>query len=71
MSVRPDLSVVVPVHNEASRVGAGLQELVDYLGALGLTSEIVLVDDGSSDGTLCALIQLTTSLICPERVRHR
>lgn len=52
MSVCPDLSVVVPVHNEASRVVAGLQALVDYLGALGLTSEIVVVDDGSSDQTV-------------------
>ncbi|MCX6545559.1 MAG: glycosyltransferase [Acidobacteria bacterium] len=52
MSARPDLSVVVPVHNEASRVVAGLQALVSYLAALPLTSEIVLVDDGSSDETV-------------------
>jgi dolichyl-phosphate beta-glucosyltransferase len=52
MSVGPDLSVVVPVHNEAPRVVAGLQELTSYLGTLGLASEIVLVDDGSSDETV-------------------
>ena len=47
----PRLSVVVPVYNEARRVEAGVSAITAYLAAAGLPSELVLVDDGSTDGT--------------------
>ncbi|MBL8723544.1 MAG: glycosyltransferase family 2 protein [Planctomycetes bacterium] len=47
----PELSVVVPIYNERDNV-APLHEALTYaLAALGLPYEIVLVDDGSRDGT--------------------
>jgi glycosyltransferase involved in cell wall biosynthesis len=48
----PDLSVVVPVYNEADVVAATLTELLATLGQLaGLSWEVVVVDDGSTDAT--------------------
>lgn len=48
---RPDLSVVVPAYNEALRLPATLARVRGHLAARGLRHEIVVVDDGSSDGT--------------------
>lgn len=50
----PDISVVLPAHNEAGNVGPMAQTLEKLLKPLGRT-EIVFVDDGSSDGTLGAI----------------
>ncbi len=46
-----DLSVVVPVYNEEESLPALVSELHEVLGPAGLSYEIVLVDDGSSDGS--------------------
>jgi glycosyltransferase involved in cell wall biosynthesis len=45
------LSVVFPVYNEAGNVEALVDEVVRVCGALGREYEIVVVDDGSDDGT--------------------
>ena len=50
----PDLSIVLPAHNEAENIApmvAALKEVAAPLGAI----EIIFVDDGSHDGTLAAL----------------
>ena len=49
--LQPDISMVVPVYNEASRITSGLQAIVAYARGLPLSSEIVIVDDGSTDET--------------------
>ena len=49
---RPELSVVIPVYNEEARVGRTLEEAIAYLKKKGILSEILVVDDGSEDGTL-------------------
>lgn len=46
-----DLSVVVPVFNEADNVDALHAEIVAALAPSGLEYEVLFVDDGSSDGT--------------------
>ena len=54
VSPEPELSVVVPVMNEADNVRPLIDEIVAALR--GVTPfEIVYVDDGSTDGTLDAL----------------
>jgi glycosyltransferase involved in cell wall biosynthesis len=45
------VSVVVPAYNEAESLPALLAELDPPLESLGQSYEIVLVDDGSTDGT--------------------
>lgn len=47
-----DLSVVIPVYNEAESLPALWPELVSVLEPMGLAFEVVFVDDGSSDGSV-------------------
>ena len=46
-----NLSVVIPAHNEAEVVEPTLRGLIAHLGPEGIDYEIVVVDDGSPDGT--------------------
>lgn len=48
----PDLTVVVPTYNEAAIIVATLEEIAAHLQRLGLSGEIMVADDGSSDQTL-------------------
>jgi len=45
------LSIVIPAYNEAVRLGKTLRTVVDYLRGDWPDSELILVDDGSSDDT--------------------
>src|SRR5437773_3290607 len=47
----PELSVVVPAFNEAARLGPSLRAIVAYLKEQRQESEVIVVDDGSSDNT--------------------
>lgn len=51
----PTLSVVVPLFDEESVVPALAERLVQSLDELGVAAEVILVDDGSNDGTLAAI----------------
>src|SRR5882724_2956693 len=55
MSARPVLSVVCTVYNEEDAIPELLQRLVLVLSTLDVSSEIVMVDDGSKDRTLVRL----------------
>ena len=50
-----DLSIVIPLHNEADNVGPLIDELYAALGELGRSFEVILVDDGSTDETFARL----------------
>ena len=45
----PQLSILVPVYNEAATVERALEALLE--ADLPFTTELVVVDDGSTDGT--------------------
>ena len=47
----PRLSIVVPAYNEAARLGATLRAIVAYLNERRESSEVIVVDDGSTDNT--------------------
>jgi glycosyltransferase involved in cell wall biosynthesis len=47
----PDLSVVVPVFNEAAHLEATIEALVVAVERSGWSAELVVVDDGSTDGS--------------------
>lgn len=49
------LSVVVPVYNEEANAEPLVRTIVEAVRPLGLPFELVIVDDGSRDGTLHAL----------------
>ena len=45
------LSVVIPAYNEAARLPATLRDLRAFLDRDGRRAEVIVVDDGSTDGT--------------------
>ena len=45
------LSIVIPAFNEAARLGETLRIVFEYLNRFNPDSEVIVVDDGSSDGT--------------------
>jgi glycosyltransferase involved in cell wall biosynthesis len=57
----PGLSVVIPVYNEAESIGPLYAGLKDVLEDLGESYEIVMVDDGSTDGSFEVLKELHRS----------
>ena len=54
----PELSVVIPLLDEALNVEALYRELTETLEGSGRTFEVVLIDDGSTDGTFAILSRL-------------
>jgi dolichyl-phosphate beta-glucosyltransferase len=57
---QPFLSVVIPAYNEADRIGTTLERIRDYLASKRRLAEVVVVDDGSTDGTPVLLRALAT-----------
>ena len=50
----PELSIIIPAYNEESRLPRALATIRDYLASQGMTgerAEVIVVDDGSTDGT--------------------
>lgn len=50
----PDISVVMPCLNEAGSVGDCVRKAGDWIRGAGLTGEIIVVDNGSTDGSPAA-----------------
>lgn len=52
------LSIVVPLYNESANIQPFYERLAAALGALGETSEIIFVNDGSEDDSVEQLLRL-------------
>lgn len=48
----PKLSIIIPCYNEETRLPRSLPVLKEYLDRAGHSYEVLVVDDGSSDGTV-------------------
>ena len=57
----PELSVVVALYNEDESVGPLYAALSAVLEGVGLSYELVFVDDGSTDGTYPELLRIATA----------
>jgi glycosyltransferase involved in cell wall biosynthesis len=59
MNGRELLSIVVPAHNEAHGIGRAVEAILTAAAPCGLQVEVVIVDDGSADGTFERLRDLS------------
>jgi glycosyltransferase involved in cell wall biosynthesis len=66
-----DISVVVPVLNEEENLPILHQQLCQVLAGSGFQYEIIIVDDGSTDGSFQMLRQLQAGDPCLRIVRFR
>ncbi len=53
-SAVPDLSIIIPSYNEELRLPATLERIAAYLSTYARETEVLVVDDGSEDGTAAA-----------------
>ncbi len=63
----PEISVVLPAHNEVMLLGSTITNLVSGLEQRGRSFEIIVVENGSTDGTL-RLARLLAAQLAPVRV---
>lgn len=47
----PALSIVLPAYNSAAFIGEAAGRMLEFLGAADIDGELIVVDDGSRDGT--------------------
>jgi len=66
-----DLTVLVPVLNEAENIQPLIEKLVQDLKPLGKSYEIIVIDDGSTDGTFDRVRALAPSMPALRGVRFR
>ncbi len=59
-----EISIVIPAYNEERRLPPTLIDAIDYFDRRGLSYEIIVIDDGSKDGTAEVVRKF-------ERVRHQ
>jgi polyisoprenyl-phosphate glycosyltransferase len=58
MAIAPDISIVVPIHNEEGNINVLHERLTQVLQAMAISYEIVLVNDGSQDRSLVLMREL-------------
>ncbi|HEV2299090.1 MAG TPA: dolichyl-phosphate beta-glucosyltransferase [Candidatus Acidoferrales bacterium] len=74
MTPAPELSIIIPAFNEEERLPQTLEQISQYLRTLPFTSEIIVVNDGSTDNTaqvVSALAKKISSLSLVSNDRNR
>jgi glycosyltransferase involved in cell wall biosynthesis len=49
--MRPSVSIVIPAFDESDRLGGTISKVLDHVSSNELSAELIVVDDGSRDGT--------------------
>jgi dolichyl-phosphate beta-glucosyltransferase len=65
----PDVSLVIPAFNSVRYLGANVGRVADFYLRAGIDGEIVVADDGSTDGTADAIAE--TDRVRVLRLPHR
>ena len=58
-----DLSIVVPVKNEAQLIASFIESVTNQCLSMDVTFELLIVNDGSTDDTLAELLLLQTQFL--------
>jgi dolichyl-phosphate beta-glucosyltransferase len=66
----PHLSIVIPAYNEAARIESTLVHVLRYLERQEYFSEVIIVDDGSTDATFGVVRNMRTPNRAPIRVHQ-
>ncbi len=66
----PFLSIVIPAYNEALRIRKSLESVRSYLEAKSFASELIVVDDGSTDNMAQVLEDVARSWPALRVLRH-
>src|SRR5574340_720178 len=64
------LSVVMPAHNEEEAIATTVQDVIETLSTWKLDFEIIVVDDGSQDGTGVILNTMSATQPCLRVIHH-
>ena len=68
MTMLPPFSIVIPAFNEAGRIGGTLRATLEYLGRVSPESELIVVNDGSTD-TTAEIVREAFSKVGPVKTR--
>lgn len=49
--ISQDLSIIIPAYNEEKTIGSIIQTIKSIMRSIGLSHEIIIINDGSTDGT--------------------
>ena len=67
----PDVSIVIPVRNEAGNIGPLIDEIRTALGRAGISWELYVVDDGSTDASWEEIVAATAADARVEGIRQQ
>jgi len=65
-----ELTVVIPAYNEANGIRPAVTQLAAVLARSGIAHEVLIVDDGSTDGTGEAIAELSAKLPAVRAISH-
>lgn len=51
MSLAPEISIIIPVYNDAAHIGKSVDALVNWVRAENTNSEVIIINDGGRDET--------------------
>lgn len=58
-ALNTDISIVIPCYNESNNIENTYHQLCSILSSNHIDAEIIFIDDGSTDTTLCRLVNLS------------
>ncbi len=66
------LSIIIPAYNEEFRLPPSLEKIVAFLQQQGYTSEVIVVENGSTDRTSQVVAEFAAAMpdsgpVCPNR----
>lgn len=69
--MQPQISIIIPLYNERDNLEPLMSELVQVLSQMGREFEVLLVDDGSVDGSFATIEKLTVDYVQVKCIRFK